>query len=422
MAGLKGLLSRIWLGSGESRATLANPDALLLEAFGSISTASGVAVTPESAMRLSAVSACVRLISESIGSLPLHVYRRKGDRRREKAKDLALYRLLHDEPNRMMTSCIFRETLSANVLCHGNAYAYIERDNAAEPLQLLPLASPSVRVIKEATSGELAYVITLDGKTFRVNQANIIHVPGLSFDGISGMSPIKYGAQSIGLAIATERFGAAFFGNGSMPSGTLELPGSASPEQQRNLLASWNAAYGGLNNAQKTAVLVGGAKFSPISVNPDEAQFIETRKMQVSEIARWFRVPPHMIGDLDRATFSNIEHQGLDFVTHTLRPWLVRFEQEFNRKLFPTSSSGQPSDLYCEFNVDGLLRGDIKARGEYYVRGRQWGWLSANDIRTQENLEPIEGEGGDVYLTPLNMIDTNKDPAAEPAADPNAKA
>jgi HK97 family phage portal protein len=420
MAGLKGLLSRIWLGSGESRATLANPDALLLEAFGGISTASGVAVTPESAMRLSTVSACIRLISESIGSLPLHVYRRKGDGTREKVTDLAQYRLLHDEPNRMMTSCIFRETLSANVLSHGNAYAYIQRNNAAEPIQLLPLVSPSVRIIKEATSGELAYVINLDGKTFRVNQANIIHVPGLSFDGISGMSPIKYGAQSIGLAIATERFGASFFGNGSMPSGTLELPGTPNTEAQRNLLASWNAAYGGLNNAHKTAVLVGGAKFSPISVNPDEAQFIETRKMQVSEIARWFRVPPHMIGDLERATFSNIEHQALEFVTHTLRPWLVRFEQEFNRKLFPSSSTGQPSDLYCEFNVDGLLRGDIKARGEYYVRGRQWGWLSANDIRRRENDEPIEG--GDTYLTPLNMVDTNKDPAADPAADQTVKA
>jgi HK97 family phage portal protein len=420
MAGLKGFLSRIWLGSGESRASLANPDSLLLEAFGGVSTASGVSVTPDSAMRLSAVSACVRLISESIGSLPLHVYRRKDNRSRERVTDLVQHRLLHDEPNRMMTSCVFRETLSAGVLCHGNAYAYIERNGAGDPIQLLPIASPGVRIFKEPNTGELAYAIQLDGKTFTVNQANIIHVPGLSFDGISGMSPIKYGAQSIGLAIATERFGASFFGNGSMPSGTIEMPGAPTVEQQRNLLTAWNAAYGGLRNAQKTAVLVGGAKFSPISVNPDEAQFIETRKMQVSEIARWFRVPPHMIGDLDRATFSNIEHQALEFVTHTLRPWLVRFEQEFNRKLFPSSTSGQPSDLYCEFNVDGLLRGDIKARGEYYVRGRQWGWLSANDIRARENEEPIDG--GDTYLTPLNMVDTNKDPAADPAADPNPKA
>lgn len=412
MAGLKGLLSRIWNGGGESRATLANSDAMLLEGLsGGFRTASGIDVTPESAMRLSTVSACVRLISESIGSLPLHVYRRVDERTRERVNGTVEYRLLHDEPNRMMTSFVFRETLAAHVLVSGNAYSYIMRNGAGEPTELLPVPPQGVRVVKEPTTGELGYVVTIDTKVFRVNQANMIHVPGLAFDGITGMSPIKYAAQSIGLALAAERFGAAFFGNGSIPAGVLEIPGKPSIEQQRAIAAAWSGAYGGVGNANKTAVLVDGAKFSSVTIAPEDAQLIETRKFQVSEIARWYRVPPHMIGDLDKATFSNIEHQALEFVTHTLRPWLVRFEQEINRKLFPSTTSGQPSDLYAEFNVDGLLRGDIKARGDYYVRGRQWGWLSVNDIRSRENMDPVEN--GDIYLTPLNMVDINKDHGAD---------
>lgn len=411
MPGLKSVIRWLWDGGSESRATIANPDAVLLEALsGGYGTAAGITVTPESAMRLSTVSACVRLISESVGSLPLHVYRRKDARTREKVTDTPEYRLLHAEPNRMMTAFVFRETLAAHVLVYGNAYALIIRNRNGEPTELLPVHPNDVRVMKEPTTGELAYDVRLDAaKVYRVNQANMLHVPGLAFDGISGMSPIKYAAQSIGLALAAEQYGAAFFGNGSIPAGVLEIAGDVPAPKQRELLAAWNAAYGGSGNNGKTAVLVNGAKFNKVSISPNEAQFIETRKMQIGEIARWYRVPPHMIGDLERATFSNIEHQALEFVTHTLRPWLVRFEQEINRKLFPSSSSGMPSDTYAEFNVDGLLRGDIKARGDYYVRGRQWGWLSANDIRSKENMEPIDG--GDTYLTPMNMLD-----AANPTA------
>lgn len=416
MAGLKHLLQRIWTGSGESRAGLSGNDSVLLDALsGGYNTAAGVPVTPESAMRLSTVSACVRLISESIGSLPLHVYQRTDERTRTKITGTPQYRLLHDEPNKLMTAFVFRETMAAHVLVWGNAYALVIRNRAGEPIELLPVNPQSVRISKEPTTGELAYDVSLSyeehigaQKIYRVNQADILHVPGLAFNGITGISPIKYAAQSIGLALAAERYGAAFFGNGSIPAGVLEIAGKPNAEQQKAIAASWNAAYGGSGNSGKTAVLVDGAKFSKISISPNEAQFIETRKMQIGEIARWYRVPPHMIGDLERATFSNIEHQALEFVTHTLRPWLVRFEQEFNRKLFPSSSDGQPSDTYAEFNVDGLLRGDIKARGDYYVRGRQWGWLSANDIRSKENMEPIEG--GDTYLTPMNMVDAANPP------------
>lgn len=406
MRGLKGVIDWLWTGSGggQTRATLARPDDDLLAALGAGPVSSGVSVTPDSAMRLSAVSACVRLIAESIASLPLHVYRRGPDDGRTRDNTTAAYRLLHDAPNAIMTSFTWRETMVAQVLLHGNAYAIILRANNGEPLELLPVEPARVRVLKTA-SGELAYDVGLDKLGARVSQWDMIHVPGLAFDGITGMSPIRYAAESIGLGIAAERFGGSFFGNGSTPSGYIKLPGALSKEKAEALRAQWQQVYGYAGGAggNRTAVLFDGGEFQKIQITADEAQFIETRKFQVSEIARWYRVPPHMIGDLDRATFGNIEHQALEFVTHTLRPWLVRIEQELNRKLFPSSTTGRPSDLYAEFSVDGLLRGDVKTRGEYYVRGRQWGWLSANDIRRLENLDPIDG--GDAYLVPLNMHD-----------------
>lgn len=410
MGGIKGFLQRVWSGAGsEQRATMTLPDGFTLDTLGFTRGAAGITVTPERAMTLGAVSACVRLIAESIASLPLHVYRMEGARR-QKITDSPEYRLLHDEPNEIMTSFVLRETMSAHVLLWGNAYALILRNGGGQPVSLLPIHPRGVSVRKQP-NGQLAYTFTLDGKAYSVNQADMLHVPGLSFDGFTGMSPIRYAAESIGLALAAEEYGARFFGNGSVPQGIITVPGRLSTQQLTGLRESWAANYGGLNNSNKTAVLFDNAKFERISMPPEEAQFIETRKYQVSDIARWYRVPPHMIGDLERATFSNIEHQALEFVQHTLRPWLVRFEQEINRKLFPSSSSGQPSGVYVEFNVDGLLRGDIKARGDYYIRGRQWGWLSANDIRAKENMDPIEG--GDTYLTPLNMVDAQRDPSAQ---------
>lgn len=407
MGGIRGLLSWVWTGSAEPRATLADPDATLLASLGATRSASGISVTPDSAMRLSAVAACVRLISESIASLPLHVYRR-GDTR-ERVSDSAIGRLLHDEPNSLMSSFTFRETLAANTLLNGNGYAPIIRSRGGDPLELLPV--PTNRVAVRRSDSQLVYDVHLwNDRMITVGQADMIHIPGLSFDGLIGMSPVRYAAQSIGLGMAAEQYGAAFFGNGSTPSGVISVKEQRlGADQIKAMRDSWYAAYGGVSNAQKTAVLFGGATFDRISIPPDEAQFIETRKFQISDIARWFRVPPHMIGDLERATFSNIEHQQLEFVMHTLRPWLVRMEQEFNRKLFPTSTDGRPGELYAEFSVDGLLRGDVKSRSDYYIRGRQWGWLSVNDIRRLENMEPVAD--GDVYLQPLNMVPAGTDPA-----------
>lgn len=427
MAGLLTLL-RDWLSAPDSRpperrSTLANPDDELVNALTlGGPTATGIHVTPDRAMQLSAVWACVRLIAETVASLPLEVYRRLPDGGRERAADHPMRKRLHSEPNETMTSFVAREMLATQLLLTGNCYAPILRTfgNVEDP-EILPVPSRGVRV-RRATSGELVYDVTLpDGKTLNpIPQANMLHVPGLSFDGVLGVSPIRYAAQSIGLGLAAEQYGASFFGNGSTPAGYIKVPGSLNPEQAKAMREAWYAAYGGLRNANRTAVLFENAEFHRTGVPPEEAQFIQTRKLQAADIARWYRVPLHMIGELDRATFSNIEHQQLEFVTHTLRPWLVRFEQELNRKLFPSRTTGEPNALYCEFNVDGLLRGDIKTRGDYYVRGRQWGWLSVNDIRRRENMEPVDG--GDVYLTPLNMVragdEPGRDPAADPAADP----
>lgn len=406
---LRDILRYVWLGRNAAGApagiqgrdlTLANAG-VLIDVNGELSTRAGVTVTIDRAMQLSAVSACVRLLSESIASLPLNVYRRLDGGRRERVTTLPECRLLHDEPNALMTSFTWRETSSAHLLLWGNAYSVILRGDGAVPTALLPIMPQYVHVLKQP-DGELAYHVNGHGLNRLINQADMLHVPGLAYDGLLGMSPIKYAAQSIGLALAAEAYGAGFFGNSSIPSGFITTGSKLSPDQARDLGRRWAENYGG-QRSQGTAVLDNGAKFERVTMPPEEAQFIETRKFQLADIARWYRVPPHMIGDLERATFGNIEHQALQFVTHTLRPWLVRFEQEITRKLFPSRSDGTPSELYVEFNVDGLLRGDIKSRYEAYAIGRQWGWLSTNDIRSRENLEPVS-DGDTDYLQPLNMV------------------
>ena len=389
--------------------TLTTANVLTLDITGGeTTTRAGVTVTVDRAMQLSAVSACVRLLAESIASLPLNVYRRLDGGRRQRVVDVPEFRLLHDQPNELMTSFVWRETSSAHLLLWGNAYSLIVRGDGGSPTALLPILPQHVRVLKQP-DGELAYQINGHGINRLINQADMLHVPGLSYDGLIGMSPIRYAAQSIGLGLAAEGYGAGFFGNSSIPSGFITTKAVLKPDQARDLGRRWQENYGG-NRSQGTAVLDNDAKFERVTIPPEEAQFIETRKFQLADIARWYRVPPHMIGDLERATFANIEHQGLQFVTHTLRPWLVRFEQEITRKLFPPMSDGTPSELYVEFNVDGLLRGDIKSRYEAYAIGRQWGWLSTNDIRSRENLEPV-ADGDADFLQPLNMVPRGQEPA-----------
>lgn len=370
-------------------------------------TAAGKTVTEKSAMQLTAVYACVRILAEAIAGLPLHLYRRGKNGSKDKAADHPLYSLLHDEPNPEMTSFVFRETMMTHLLLYGNCYSQIIRDGCGQVTALYPLM-PNQMSVDRDERGQLYYTYlrsneeaaTMSGSTVYLMPEDVLHVPGLGFDGLVGYSPIAMARNSIGMALACEEYGAKFFANGASPSGVLEHPGTI--KDISRLRESWNSVYGGSKNAGKVAILEEGMHYAPISISPNEAQFLETRKFQVDEIARIFHVPPHMIGDLERSTFSNIEQQSLEFVKYTLNPWVCRWEQALTRALL---SPREKREYFIKFNVDGLLRGDYQSRMNGYAVGRQNGWMSANDIRVLENLDRIPAEqGGDLYLVNGNMI------------------
>ena len=372
---------------------------------------SGKSVTERSSMQMTAVYACVRILSEAIAGLPLHLYRYKEDGGKEQAVDNNLYRLLHDEPNPEMTSFVFRETLMTHLLLWGNAYAQIIRNGKGEVIALYPLM-PNKMSVDRDEKGQLYYTYsraneeaaTMTGNTVILKPSDVLHIPGLGFDGLVGYSPIAMAKNAIGMAIACEEFGAKFFANGAAPSGVLEHPGTMKdPAKVRD---SWNSTFGGSANSGKVAVLEEGMKYTPISISPEQAQFLETRKFQINEIARIFRVPPHMVGDLEKSSFSNIEQQSLEFVKYTLEPWVVRWEQALSRALL--SITEKPT-YFFKFNLEGLLRGDYQSRMNGYAIARQNGWMSANDIRELENQDRIPAEeGGDLYLINGNMLPLNK--------------
>jgi len=360
----------------------------------------GKRVTDRTALQHIAVYACVRVLSEAIAQLPLHVYK-YNDKGKERVPQHPLYFLLHDQPNPEMTSFVFRETLMSHLLIYGNAYAQIIRNGRGDVLGLYPLMPDKMKVDRDEKN-RLIYIYS------RYDEANpnlkeqgdivlyadeVLHIPGLGFDGLVGYSPIALAKNAIGISIACEEYGASFFGNGASPSGVLEHPGVIkNPERVRD---AWQRAYGG-RNAHKVAVLEEGMKFTPIAIPNNEAQFLETRKFQIEEIARMYRVPLHMIGDLDHATFSNVEHLSLDFVKYSLDPWIVRWEQSLQKALLSDSEKGQ---YFVKFNVDGLLRGDYAPRMQGYATARQNGWMSANDIRELEDMNMLsDEEGGNLYL------------------------
>ena len=370
-------------------------------------SAAGKRVNERSAMQMTAVYSCVRILAEAVAGLPLHLYRYKEDGGKEKALDHPLYLLLHDEPNPEMSSFVFRETLMTHLLLWGNAYAQIIRNGRGEVMALYPLM-PDRMAVDRDDKGQLYYEYTTSaddapiskGSIVRLKPSDVLHIPGLGFDGLVGYSPIAMAKNAIGLAIATEEYGSKFFANGAQPSGVLEHPGTIKdPQRVRD---SWMSQFGGSANSNKIAVLEEGLKYTPISISPEQAQFLETRKFQINEIARIFRVPPHMVGDLEKSSFSNIEQQSLEFVKYTLEPWLVRWEQSIQRTLF---SAEEKKTYFVRFNVEGLLRGDYASRMNGYAVGRQNGWMSANDIRELENLDRIPAEeGGDLYLINGNML------------------
>ena len=371
-------------------------------------TTSGKAVNERTAMQTTAVYACVRILAESIAGLPLHVYRYRSDGGKERIPFHPLYHLLHDEPNPEMTSFVFRETLMSHLLLWGNAYAQVVRNGRGQAIALYPLL-PSKMEVSRAPNGELVYKYYRDvdesglnpkGGYVTLRKDEVLHIPGLGFDGLIGYSPIAMAKNAIGMSLATEEYGASFFANGANPGGVLEHPGVIKDIQR--VKDSWNSAYQGSGNAHKVAVLEEGMKFQAIGIPPEQAQFLETRKFQINEIARIFRVPPHMVGDLEKSSFSNIEQQSLEFVKYTLDPWVIRWEQSLQQALILPS---EKTTLFIKFNLDGLLRGDYQSRMNGYSVGRQNGWMSANDIRELENMNRIpREEGGDLYLVNGNML------------------
>jgi len=366
------------------------------------STTSGKPVNEHTAMQMTAVYSCVRILAEAVAGLPLHIYKYNDSGGKEKAITHPLYRLLHDEPNPEMTSFAFRETLMSHLLLWGNAYAQIIRNARGEVVALYPLM-PNKMTVDRDSSGKLYYLYQRNtddaptlGKESQVYlyPSEVLHIPGLGFDGLIGYSPIAMAKNAVGLAMATEEYGAKFFANGAAPGGVLEHPGTIKDPQK--VKESWNTAYQGSSNAHRVAVLEEGMKYQVIGISPEQAQFLETRKFQINEIARIFRIPPHMLADLEKSSFSNIEQQSLEFVKYTLDPWVVRWEQAMWRMLF---SENEKKEYFIKFNVDGLLRGDYQSRMAGYATARQNGWMSANDIRELENLDRIPTElGGDLYL------------------------
>jgi HK97 family phage portal protein len=367
-------------------------------------SAAGKTVDQITAMQVSAVRACVAVISETIASLPLGLYRNVSIGH-EKAVKHKLYKLIHSEPNPEMTSFVFRETMMIHLLLWGNSYSQIIRNNKGEVVALYPLMPDKMKVDRDE-DGRIFYKYSTDKGDTVLYKDSILHIRGMGFDGLVGYSPIAMARNAIGVAIATEDYGSKFFTNNAMPSGVMEHPGRVhiepmEDETEEDAIIRYQKDFARRHsgeNAHSIAILEDGMKFHAIGLNPQDSQFLETRKFQVEEICRIFRVPPHMIASLDRSTNNNIEEQGIDFVRHTTRPWLVRIEQSLDMFLL---SETEKQDYYFRFNVDGLLRGNYESRMNGYKIGLQNGFLSVNDVRAMEDLNKIPD--GDIYMVNGNM-------------------
>lgn len=375
----------------------------------------GKYVTPRSSMQIAAVQSCVRLISGHIAAMPLNVYEYAESGTKRKAFEHPLNTLLHDAPNAEMSSFNFRESLMCHLLVWGNAYAQVIRNYRGEVVSLYPLQPDRVRPDRDE-DGNLFYRYNQNSGDHKTDKDNyvilkgkdILHIPGMGFDGIVGYSPIAYAKNTMGTGLACDEYGNKFYANGATLSGVLEHPGVL--KEPKKLRDSWQAAYGGSANSHKTAVLEEGMKYHAISVTPNDAQFLETKKFTRSEIAGLFGVPPHMIGDLERATFSNIEHQSIEFAKYTLYPWVTRIEQAMSRILL---SDEERKKYAIKFNLDSLLRGDYQSRMAGYAQGIQNGFLSPNDVRALEDMDLIpEEKGGNRYMINGSMTPLDKAGAA----------
>ncbi len=394
-----GLLRKLF--QREGRMTLSDLDQLMDRSIGGFPTTTGIDINDTSAMGVMAVYAAVRLLSETIGSLPGHVMR-ETDKGKEKARSHPLYRIIHEQANPEQTAMEWRETAMAHLLLRGNHVSEKQLDGGGRVVALWPIHPDRVRVERDGTNGPLVYLVKVPPTNVEVRLAanRVLHLRGLGSNGITGYSPLAIGRNAIALALAAQEYGARLFKNDTKPGGVLEHPGKLSTPAYDRIKASIEQEHQGLTNAHRMMILEEGMTWNQVGINPDDAQFLESRKFSVTEIARLFNVPPHLLRDLERATFSNIEHQGIDFVVNSLRPWLVRFEQRMKIDLL---SESDRVAHFIKFNVDALLRGDIKTRYEAYQMGKQNGWINADEIRELEDMNPLPDGLGEDYWQPMNL-------------------
>lgn len=402
--------------------TMEDFDREVLSRIRGLSSNSGVQVSEESSLRYVTVYSCVRVLSEAMGALPIFVYRERSDGSRDKARDHPVYGLLHDRPNDEMTSLTWRETGMGHLTLSGNCYSIITLDRAGRVKDLYPVPWNRVDPFRDEESGKIKYQINDRGKSEIYPAEKVFHIPGLGFDGIKGYSPIRMAQEAVGLGLASTEFVARFYGQGMNVGGVLEHPGALSEQAFKRLRESIEERGSGMANSWRPFILEEGMKWQRIPMPLTDAQFIETRKFNRDEICGLFRVPPHMIANLERTTFSNIEHQGIDFVMHTLMPYVQRWEQTINWKLFTKEEREQ--GYYAKFNVSALLRGDYKSRQEGLAIQRQNGIINADEWRELEEMNPQDGGTGKVYLVNGNMVPVDqaghfKNPP--PPTDPNGE-
>ncbi len=372
----------------------------------------GKDVTRTSAMGISATWSAVRLLSDSVASLPLSFYRRT-DQGREKVPGDPLFKLLARMPNKEETSYAFRETLQHHLLLRGNAYAEIKRNGAGRPMELMPLDVEKMHVERSKNSGELFYVYHGGSGDTILSSSQVLHIPGLGWDGITGYAPLAIAMQEFGYSIAIKEYGAEFFKNDGTPGGYLQLKGKLKDDAAiKRLKNSWGGQHSEWGKKHSIGVLEDEAEFKQMTLPPEHMQFIQSKQLSVTDIARIFRVPPHMIGDLSKSSFNNIEQQSLDFVINSLRPWLVRWEQNLNNQIIPDYMQ---DEYFYEFNVNALLRGDFDTRSKGYRTFIEMGAMTANEVRSLENLNAVEGL--DEFYVPLNWMnikDSGLDESTEP--------
>lgn len=379
-------------------------------------SATGKTVSDETAMRVTVVWACNKILSESVGMLPWAIYERGKDGNATKV-DHPLAEVLVAQPNSDMTSQEFREACQLNLGLHGNAYCFTERTTKGEVFSLYPIPAPNVVPQRNDETKEITYKITDRGKQETFPREKIWHVKGFGGTGLVGLSPIGAAREAMGLAMATEEFQARFFGQGARPSAIAKIPQWLDKDQRVIARENLQQLLGGLENAHRVHLLEGGMELDTWGQPLDDLQFVELRQFQLTEICRLYRIPPHMVADLSRATFSNIEQMSLEFVTFTLMPWLTRFETSIARWLLKREDRAH---FFARFNFEGLLRADSKGRAEYYTAALQNGWMNRNEVRAKENQNSVEGL--DIYTAQLNLTPVDQLPRVAGAAAPRKEA